>query len=364
MTFIWTEMLWLLLLVPALIAAYVWLLRRKKKSAVRYANLAIVKQAMGKGAGWRRHVPPALLLLAISVLILAVARPAAVIELASSRATVILSMDVSGSMRARDVEPSRIVAAQEAAKEFIRDQPADVQIGIVAFASAAVLVQAPTLDREALIQAVNSFDLRRGTAVGSGVLVALATIFPDENFDLDGDDPRDNLGRPSFGSGGGFFNQSESRAGELDGLLEQTQPTQHIPVEPGSYESAVVILLTDGATTTGPDPIAAGRLAGDYGVKVYTVGFGSASGDVVDFGGRSMRAQLDAESLQAIADATEGEYYEANSAAGLTAVYESLSTRLISEKKLTEIAFLFAGVGALLAALAAGLSMAWFGRVA
>lgn len=364
MTFIWTEMLWLLLLVPVLIAAYIWLLRRKKKSAIRYANLALVKQAMGKGAGWRRHVPPALLLLAMTVLILAVARPAAVIELASSRATVILSMDVSGSMRARDIEPSRMVAAQEAAKEFIRNQPADVQIGIVAFASAAVLVQAPTLDREALYQAINSFDLRRGTAVGSGVLVALSTIFPDETFDVEGmgNNLRDRLGLPSFG--GGLLKQSEGRAGELDGLLEQSRPEPHIPVEPGSYQSAVVILLTDGATTTGPDPVAAGRIAGDYGVKVYTVGFGSASGDVVDFGGRSMRAQLDAETLQAIADVTEGEYYEATSAQGLNEVYNSLSNRLISEKKLTEIAFIFAGVGALLAAAAAGLSMAWFGRVA
>lgn len=364
MTFLWTHMLWLLVLVPLLIAAYVWLLRRKKKSAIRYANLALVKQAMGKSPGWRRHVPPALLLLAITVLILAVARPAAVVELASSRATVILSMDVSGSMRARDVEPSRIVAAQEAAKEFIRKQPADVQIGIVAFASAAVLVQAPTIDREALYQAINAFDLRRGTAVGSGVLVALATIFPDENFDMDGDDPRDRLGLPSFGNGPNGFLGSPPPAQELEGLLTQNPTQPHIPVEPGSYESAVVILLTDGATTTGPDPVAAGRLAGDYGVKVYTVGFGSANGDVVDFGGRSMRAQLDADTLQAIADATEGEYYEATSAEGLGEVYESLSTRLISEKKLTEIAFVFAGIGALLAAAAAGLSMAWFGRIA
>src|SRR6218665_3859552 len=160
MTFIWMDMLWLLLLVPLLVAAYVWLLKRRKKAAVRYANLALVKQAMGKSVGWRRHVPPALFLLAITVLIVAVARPAAVVELASSRATVILSMDVSGSMRARDVEPSRIIAAQEAAKAFIKNQPADVQIGIVAFASAAVLVQPPTIDREALYQAINSFDLR------------------------------------------------------------------------------------------------------------------------------------------------------------------------------------------------------------
>lgn len=359
MTFIWMDMLWLLALVPLLISAYIWLLRRRKKSALRYANLAVVKQAMGKGVAWRRHVPPALLLAAITVLIVAVARPAAVVELASSRATVILSMDVSGSMRARDVEPSRIVAAQEAAKAFIKNQPADVQIGIVAFASAAVLVQAPTIDREALYQAINSFDLRRGTAVGSGVLVALSTIFPDENFDLD-EDRRDQLGLPSFGG------QRLGGPGEPDGLFATTTepPLKHMPVEPGSYESAVVILLTDGATTTGPDPIAAGRLAGDYGVKVFTVGFGSASGDVVDFGGRSMRAQLDAVTLQAIADATEGEYYEATSAADLAGVYDSLSTRLITEKKLTEIAFVFAGLGALLAIAAAGLSMLWFGRVA
>ncbi|RYE41497.1 MAG: VWA domain-containing protein [Hyphomicrobiales bacterium] len=362
MTFIWMDMLWLLLLVPLLIGAYIWLLRRRKKAALRYANLAIVKQAMGKGVGWRRHVPPALLLAALTVLIVAVARPAAVVELASSRATVILSMDVSGSMRARDVEPSRIVAAQEAAKEFIRKQPADVQVGIVAFASAAVLVQAPTIDREALYQAINSFDLRRGTAVGSGVLVALATIFPDQNFDLDGSgNQRDQLGLPSFGG------ERLGAAAGADGLLSGAAtepPAKHIPVEPGSYDSAVVILLTDGATTTGPDPVAAGRLAGDYGVKVFTVGFGSASGDVVDFGGRSMRAQLDATTLQAIADATEGEYYEATSASDLAGVYDSLSTRLISEKKLTEIAFIFAGAGALLAMAAAGLSMLWFGRIA
>lgn len=362
MTFIWMDMLWLLLLVPLLMAAYVWLLRRRRKAAVRYANLALVKQAMGRSVGWRRHVPPALFLAAITVLIIATARPAAVVELASSRATVILSMDVSGSMRARDIEPSRMEASQAAAKEFIRSQPADVQIGIVAFASAAVLVQAPTVDREALYQAIDAFDLRRGTAVGSGVLVALKTIFPDEDFDLNGD-PRDALGLPSFSFGGSF--DQPGRTGQTpDSLLSATEPEKHMPVEPGSYDSAVVILLTDGATTTGPDPVAAGRLAGDYGVRVYTVGFGSTRGDVVDFGGRSMRAQLDSATLQAIADATQGEYYEATSATDLTQVYKSLSTRLISEKKLTEIAFLFAGVGALLAGLAAGLSLWWFGRIA
>ncbi len=359
MTFIWTEMLWLLLLVPALIVLYVWLMRRKKKAAVRFANLPLVRAAVGKGIGWRRHVPPALLLLAITVLILAVARPAAVVTLASSRATVILAMDVSGSMRAQDVSPSRIVAAQEAAKTFIQKQPIEVQIGIVAFAANAALVQAPTLDRDLLTAAINSFDLRRGTAVGSGVLMSLATIFPEEEFQLDGSDPRDQLGPQSFG---GAFYPDANQSRSLDEPVND-KPA-HVPVEPGSYQNAVVILLTDGATTTGPDPIEAGRLAADYGVRVYTVGFGSTSGDVVDFGGRSMRAMLDATTLKDIADRTEAEYFEAQSSEALTEVYNSLSTKLVAEKKLTEIAFIFAGVGAVLAAVAAGLSMLWLGRIA
>jgi Ca-activated chloride channel family protein len=358
MTFIWMELLWLLLAVPALIVGYLLILRRKKKAALRYTNMALIKQAMGKGLGWRRHIPPLLLLIAVTILILAVARPAAVVTLASSRASVILAMDVSGSMRADDVDPSRIVASQTAAKAFIANQPANVQIGIVAFAAAAMLVQAPTIDREALYDAIDAFDLRRGTAVGAGVLVALATIFPDETFEIDGSDvPRDLLGPLSRGGGNGVQSRSLDEKAATD-------KAEHVPVKPGSYENAVVILLTDGATTVGPDPIEAGRLAADYGVRVFTVGFGSTSGDVVNFGGRSMRAQLDAATLQTIADDTDAEYFEATSSDDLAGVYNSLSTKLVAEKKLTEIAFIFAGVAALFAVLGAGLSMLWLGRIA
>jgi Ca-activated chloride channel family protein len=358
MTFLWIEMLWLLLILPVLVLLYVWVQRRRKRLSLRYANLPLIRQALGKGIGWRRHLPSALLLLAIGILIVAVARPAAVITLSSSRATVILAMDVSGSMRAEDVAPSRIVAAQEAAKTFIEQQPAQVEIGIVAFASAAMLMQAPTLDRELLTTAIDSFDLRRGTAVGAGVLTALATIFPDQDFELDDNgDPRDQLGALSLGDPSGPQGQS------LDEPKRQ-DPQQHVPVEPGSYQSAVVILLTDGATTTGPDPIAAGRVAADHGVRVYTVGFGSTSGDVVEFGGRTMRAVLDANTLKAIADTTGAEYFEAQSSEALTEVYASLSTRLVAEKKLTELAFIFAGVAALIAIVSAALSVLWLGRIA
>ncbi len=357
MTFLWIEMLWLLLILPILVLLYVWVQRRRKRLSLRYANLPLIRQALGKGIGWRRHLPPALLLLAIGVLIIAVARPAAVITLPSSRATVILAMDVSGSMRADDVAPSRIEAAQEAAKSFIAQQPAQVEIGIVAFASAAMLMQAPTLDRELLTAAIDSFDLRRGTAVGAGVLTALATIFPDEIIGIDENgDPRDQLGAPSRDGPSGAAGRS------LDDPKPETP--EHVPVEPGSYQNAVVILLTDGATTTGPDPIAAGRVAAEHGVKVYTVGFGSATGDVVEFGGRSMRARLDAGTLQEIADTTGAEYFEAKSSKALSEVYASLSTRLIAEKKLTEIAFIFAGIAALMAIVSAALSMLWLGRIA
>lgn len=355
LTFLWVEMLWLLLIVPVLVAVYLWLQMRRKRTSLRYANLPLIKQALGRGLGWRRHVPPVLLLLAVAILILAVARPAAVISLPSARATVILAMDVSGSMGATDVEPTRLAAAQEAARTFIDKQPREVEIAIVGFAGAAMLMQAPTLDRESLRVAINSFDLRRGTAVGAGVLVALSTIFPDETIELPGtQDRRDALGAPSR------WGRPTGRS--LDDPAPETAERE--PVEPGSYQNAVVILLTDGATTTGPDPLAAGRLAADYGVRVYTVGFGSPDGDVVNFAGRSMRAMLDETTLQAIADLTEAEYFQAQSAEALSEVYSSLSTRLVPEKKLTEIAFILAGIGAVLALMAAGLSVLWLGRIA
>jgi Ca-activated chloride channel family protein len=370
MSFVWPEALWLLILVPVLAGLYVWILRRRKRSVVRYSNLAIVKAAMGRATGWRRHVPPALLLLAVTVLIVAVARPQAVVALANARATVILAMDVSGSMRADDIKPSRIEASQAAARKFIEEQPSNVAIGIVAFAGISVLAQAPTVEREPLYAAISNFELRRGTAVGSGLLTALRTIFPDENFYAalpGGNDPLANaLGRSGngFGNGpGGTFGAPVDSKGPLGSSADATKPP-HVPVQPGSYPNAVIVLLTDGATTTGPDPLQAGQIAADWGVKVFTVGFGSPNGAIVDFAGRSMRAQLDEPALQEIARKTDGQYFEAKSADDLTRVYSALSTKLVGEKKNTEIAFIFAGVGALLAIAAGMLSLLWFGRLA
>lgn len=361
--FLWPSFLWGLLFVPLAVAAYVLLLRKRKKGALHYGNLALVKAAIGV-RGWRRHLPPALMLAALAVLIIAMARPTAEVSLPSTRATVMLAMDVSGSMRAADVNPSRIEAAQAAAKQYIKDQPNDVQIGIVAFAATAFLVQNPTTDRSSLNAAIDRFELQRGTAVGSGILVSLSTLFPQGDF------PINNFAGGGFGNGNGGFgfgggnDYSNRYGGRALGDTRGGAPKKpHVPVEPGSYKNAVIILLTDGQTNAGYDPIEAARLAADYGVKVYTVGFGTTRGNIVGFGGFQMRAQLDEDSLKKIADMTRGRYFHAASAEELKAVYSVLSKQLIMETKEMEINSFFAAAAALLMLLSAGLSVAWFGRV-
>lgn len=360
--FLWPSFLWLLLLVPLAVGLYLLLLYRRKKTALRYANLAMVKQAMG-AVGWRRHVPPALMLVALTLLLIAVARPTALVSLPSTRATVMLAMDVSGSMRATDVNPSRIEAAQAAAKQYITSQPKDVVIGIVAFAATAFLVQGPTVDHNALFNAIDHFQLQRGTAVGSGILMSLSSIFPREDF------PIANYYSGGFGNGsGGFgfgggdrFNRYAGRA--LGDRGPGGPPKKHVPVEPGSYKNAVIILLTDGQTNAGYDPVEAARIASEYGVKVYTVGFGTTRGNIVGFGGFSMRAQLDEDSLKKIADMTRGRYFRAASAEDLKAVYGVLSKQLVMETEEMEISSFFAAGAALFMLAAAGLSLAWFSRI-
>jgi Ca-activated chloride channel family protein len=344
MTFIWPDFLWSLLLLPLLVVLYLWLLRRRRRSTVRLASLAVAKAALGKGPGWRRHVPPLLMLLAIGTLLVAMARPLAVITLPLSQRTIILAMDVSGSMRATDVQPSRIVAAQEAAKAFVNGLPREVRVGVVAFAGTAAVVQAPTVSREDVIAAIDRFQLQRATATGSGIILSLATIFPDAGIEISQATGQRNM------------------PGPLDEKQEEKKP--FTPVEPGSYTSAAIIMLTDGARTTGPDPLEAAKMAADRGVRVYTVGIGTVAGETIGFEGWSMRVRLDEAALKQIALLTQAEYFYAGTAQDLMKVYQSLSSKLVVEKKETEVTAFFAAAGALLALLSAGLSVWWFGRVA
>jgi len=345
-TFAWPDLLWLLLLLPVLVAFYVWLLRRKKKGAVRYANLGMIKEAMGAGRIFRRHVPPVLFLLALALLIVAMARPSATVVLPTQKQTIILALDASGSMRAKDVLPSRLEAAQAAAKQFVADTPPKTRIGVVVFAGTAQLVQPPTNDREAINAAIDRMQLQRATATGSGLMVSLATLFPDAGFDVSA----------------AIFGRDARRNAPIGGATKDPKK-DFKPVPPGSYNSAVIILLTDGQRTTGPDPIEIAKLAADRGVRVYTVGFGTTSGEIIGFEGWSFRVRLDEETLKTIATMTQGEYFHAGSAADLKKVYETLNSRISLEKKETEVTALFAAAAALVTLLAGLLSILWFNRI-
>jgi Ca-activated chloride channel family protein len=350
-SFLSPEYLWALLIVPVAVLTYVLLLRRRKKDAVRYGNFGMLKQAIGTSGRIRRHVPPALFLLALTLMILGVARPSAVLTLASHRSTVMLVLDVSASMQAKDIVPTRLAAMQQAAKAFVEQQPKDVNIGIVAFASSAFLVQPPTTDHTSVDAAIDHLKLQRRTAVGTGVLTALAALFPNEEFNL--------------GPGGGADADSQMPGEQhFPGRALGDQPkVKSEPVAPGSNQTEVIIVLTDGQTNAGVDPIDAARQAANHGVRVFTVGFGTAEGAIVEFGGWGIRAQLDEEALKSIADITRAQYYRAGSAQDLQAVYKILSKSLVQETKKTEITAYFSALAALIALVSAGLSVLWFNRI-
>ncbi|MDP2254523.1 MAG: VWA domain-containing protein [Polaromonas sp.] len=349
MTFLWPQFLWLLLVIPLLVVVYVWLLRRKKKMALRYASLSIVREAMGKGQGLRRHVPPLLFLLSLAAMLLAASRPFAVVTLPSQNTTIMLAMDVSGSMRATDVQPNRLVASQNAAKAFLADLPRHVRVGVVAFAGTAAVVQPPTLNREDLTVAIDKFRLQRGTAIGNGLMVALAELFPDAGIDL-------ALLETGWERLHGISLDQAEKAGK-------EAKKNFTPVTPGSYTSAAIILLTDGQRTTGVDSLDAAKAAADRGVRVYTVGVGTVEGETIGFEGWSMRVKLDEKTLKGIARATQAEYFYAGTAGDLKKVYETLSARLTVEKKETEISALLALAAAALALVSASLSLLWFNRI-
>jgi Ca-activated chloride channel family protein len=345
MSFLWPQMLWLLLALPACVALYVWLLRRRK-SAVTFASLGLVREALGRGPRIRRHVPPALLLLAMAAALVAVARPTAVVTLPSQFQTIVLAIDVSLSMRVTDVQPTRMVAAQAAAKSYLQDLPRDIDVGLVTFAGTAQVAQQITRDRPSLVGAIDGIQMQRGTAIGSAIVVCLTELFPDHGIDLS-----DML----FGS--------QRPAQSLD-RQAKTPPKTFEPVAPGSYKPAAIILLSDGRRTMGVDTLQAAKMAADRGVRIYVVGLGTPDGHASMGEGMAIYLQLDEPTLRQVAEMTGGEYHHAATAEALRSVYQNLGTRLQLHKRETELSGLLALAAAAFLLAGAGLSVAWFGRVA
>jgi Ca-activated chloride channel family protein len=344
MEFVWSPILYGFALIPILILGYILILRRRKPFAVRYSSLSLIRDALPRQSQWKRHIPFILFLLAISSLIMAMARPISVVTLPASNATIILSIDVSRSMCSTDIYPNRLESAKAAALEFIKAQDSDTQVGVVVFAGFAVIAQPPTTDRALLEATIQNITTARRTAIGEGILMSLEAI---SEFDDDVPSPYSGL--------------------------------EVIPMPEGQYVPAIVVLLTDGVTTTGIDPLEAAQMAADRGVRVYTIGFGTTNNDApmncnpfapysdpfdpfFGWGGGGtgqFRREIDEETLKRVAAMTGGSYRLAESSGELQQVFESLPTQLFTVTETTEISVIFAAISAFFIVVAILLSIRW-----
>jgi Ca-activated chloride channel family protein len=339
MRFIWPQALILLAIIPLVLLAYALVMRRRRKYALRFSSLTLVRSTVGPGSRFRRYFPLVLFLMALASLVLAVGRPVTVAYLPTDETTIILALDVSLSMRAIDIEPSRMDAAKRAALQFVQDQNPGTKIGIVAFSGFAELIQPPTADRGELETAIMSLTFGRRTAIGSGLLRSLEAIAEiDENV----------------------------------APLTLDESRQFQPVAPGAYAPAIVVLLTDGVSNAGIEPLDAAQMATDRGIRVYTIGFGTdkpimPAGGLFpgsppltgDIPGARFRLAIDEDTLKEVAEMTGGEYYVAMSAGELQKVFNNLPTQLIARSEVNEIGVFFVLGGGLLVALAIALSLAW-----
>ena len=351
MSFLWSGSFILLLLIPLSIALYILLLRRRNRFAVRFSSLSLVREAAAHQSRWRRHVPFAFFLLALASLVFALARPVATVSIPANKATVILAMDVSISMCSNDIPPNRLEAAKDAAQNFVHNRMAGRQIGIVAFAGFAELIQPPTNDVRALENAIEILSPARRTAIGSAILRSIDAIAEIDSSVA----PSDIVGQ---------------------------QPAQP-PVPEGQFVPHIIVLLTDGASNAGPFPMTAAEQAAARGIRVYTIGYGTTNGNSImdcgsdlfqgadpfgggfgfgpNFGGGGggFRRDIDEDTLRQVADLTGGEYYAATSAGELDEVLQNLPTYLIITEETIEISAFFTAFAAFLAILAMIFSMLW-----
>ena len=334
MSFIWPPMLVAVALVPLGILLYRALEGRRRRAMAR-GGLGVGQGMARRPGGVRARIPAVLFIAGLTVLMVALARPTAAVDLPREEGTVILAFDVSGSMAADDLKPTRMEAAKAATQDFVERQPPGVVIGVVAFSDAGLSVQAPTNDQATVLAAIKRLTPERGTSLGQGIRAALSTIATAENG------PVTNY----------YSNRSPA-------------PTATpAPVPPGSHTSAVIVLLTDGENTQPPDPGAAAQAAADQGVRIYTVGIGSAAGTTLDVDGFKVHTQLDAATLQHISDVTGGTYYAAADEQDLHKVYDELDTRLVVKPQMIEVTSLFAGASVLLLVVGGVFSLLWLGRL-
>jgi len=330
-SFIWPPMLLLVLAIPLGVLLYTWMERRRRGRVAAFGAIAIaIPDAPGtRPGGLRRRIPAAFIVAGLTILVVAMARPQAVLSVPRVEGTVILSFDVSGSMAAGDLEPTRMEAAKAAARKFVERQPSSILIGVVAFSDSGFSIQVPTTDESLVLAAIDRLAPERGTSIARGILSSLMVIAAA--------DP----------AAGYYTNRSP-------------EPT---PVPDGTYAPAAIVLLSDGENTQSPDPLAAAEVAAARGVRIHTVGVGSAAGTTLEVEGFKVHSRLDEPMLRRISEITGGSYHAADNPADLGAIYDSIDTHLVIRPEPMEVTSLFAGVG-LLALFVGGIaSVLWLGRL-
>jgi len=328
MSFIWPLMLLALLLIPLLVWSYFRLLQRRQRDAAAWSALGLVRSSSGRTLGRRRHLPPLFFLTGLSLLLLGLARPQMTVSLPRIEGTVILAFDVSNSMAADDLEPTRMEAAKEAARAFVDKQPQTVQIGVVAFSNGGLVVQPPTNNQAEVLATIDRLSPQGGTSLGQGIFTALNAI-AGEPIAIDEADLEAGLGS----------------------------------IEIGHYPSAVILLLSDGENTSRPDPLEIAQVAAEAGVRIYPVGVGSPQGAILQLDGFNILSQLNETTLKQIASLTNGAYYYASDEASLQEIYKNVDLRLTIKGEQSEITAIVAGISMLFLLTGGALSMLWYGRV-
>ena len=334
MSFISPEMFSLLISIPLFVLLYLRLQLRRKRIAEAYNKFGLA-QMQGRDLGRRRHVPLILFLVGLTVLIVALTRPQAVVSLPKIQGTIILAFDVSGSMAADDLQPTRMEAAKAAARQFVDKQPSGISIGVVVFSDGGISVQPPTDNREETLSTIDRLVPRRGTSIGNGILVALNTIAVDA-----GDPP--------------ILNTND---------LSQDPAVAPVEAPQGWYPSAVIVLFSDGENNQEPDPAMAAELAADLGVRVYTVGVGTTAGTAIEVEGMTVHSSLDEAMLLFIANESGGSYYNAGNQEELGRIYRDIEPKLSIKPEEIEMTSVFAGLGMIVFLIGGMLSLLWFGHV-
>jgi len=352
MTFLWPSMLFSLVLVPLMVYFYVRIQHRQQALRAGFTHFGGPPSAR-RGPGLRRHVPAALFITALAVLLFSLARPQAAINLPRVEGTVILVFDVSGSMAAADAEPTRMEAAKVVAREFVQAQPETVNIGVVSFSSSGFAVQRPSNDAAAILAAIDRLEPQNGTSLGQGILVALNTIAVDAGME--------SAENPQAGPQPGSTPEDGQGQEQETNLFSDERLLEQLPA--GPYPSSVIIIFSDGENNMALDPLEAAQAAADRQVTVHTIGVGTTAGAVLELDGFSVHTALDEAALQQIASLGGGQYTHAQDQQDPQDIFSHITPQMVIRPETIEITSVLAGASIALLMLGGVFSLFWFGRL-